>query len=162
MKIHYDLAVTGFGLGLLVLPGQAHHSTNDIYNEAQTVKVTGKVLEWRLVNPHPYLVVEVTGPDGRAEKWDLSFGGLAVAPLRRRGYTAQSFKPGEVVIASGNPARSKNFRGILIRGGILREERDAHSLVQSPSVCVWRSVNWSAEHCRSSSPSAPSPRSHSG
>ena len=122
MKIPTGLAVTGFSLGLLVLPGQAHHSTNDIYNEAQTVKVTGKVLEWRLVNPHPYLVVEVTGPDGRAEKWDLSFGGSAVAPLRRRGYTAQSFKPGEVVIASGNPARSKSFRGILIRGGITRED----------------------------------------
>jgi hypothetical protein len=122
MKIPRVLAVTGLGLGLLVLPGLAHHSTNDIYNEAQTVEVTGKVLEWRLVNPHPYLVVEVTGPDGRAEKWDLSFGGSAVAPLRRRGYTAASFKPGEVVIARGNPARSKNFRGILIRGGITRED----------------------------------------
>ena len=122
MKIPMGLAVAGFGLGLLVLPVLAHHSTNDIYNETQTVQVTGKVLEWRLVNPHPYLVVEVTGPDGRAEKWDLSFGGSAVAPLRRRGYTAGSFKPGEVIIARGNPARSTSFRGILIRGGITRED----------------------------------------
>jgi hypothetical protein len=122
MNVSRLLAAAGICLGLLALPGLAHHSTNDIYDESQTVEVTGTVVEWRLVNPHPYLVVEVTGPDGRTEEWDVSFGGSAAAPLRRRGYLPETFKPGEVVIVRGNPSKLESVRGILIRGGITRED----------------------------------------
>jgi hypothetical protein len=100
----------------------AHHSTNDIYDESKTVQISGKVVAWRLVNPHPYLTLEVVGPDGRAEKWDLSFGGSAAAPLRRQGYTPETFKIGETINARGNPALSNTMKGILIRGGLTRQD----------------------------------------
>jgi hypothetical protein len=108
-------------LGLAARPVVAHHSTNAMYDETRTIQVSGKVLEWRFVNPHPYLVVEVT-TDGKTETWDFSFGGAAVTHLRRQGYTAKSFKIGEVIVASGNPARSTTARGILVRGGITRQD----------------------------------------
>jgi hypothetical protein len=109
-------------LGLLMAAGSgaAHHSTNDIYDESQTVEIRGIVKEWRFVNPHPFLVLEVTGPDGQREDWDASFGGSAVAPLARRGYTAETFRAGDEIVARGAPARTQDARGILIRGGLTR------------------------------------------
>ena len=100
----------------------AHHSTNDVYDESKTVQVSGKVVAWRLVNPHPFLTIEVVGSDGRTEKWDLSFGGSAAAPLRRQGYTPETFKVGEIINARGNPALSNTVKGILIRGGLTRQD----------------------------------------
>ena len=122
MRFFTLLVVVGVGLGILTPSGLAHHSTNNIYDEEQTVEVTGVVKEWRLVNPHPYLVVEVTGPDGQTNEWDLSFGGSAAGPLRRRGYVPETFTAGEVIVARGNPARAEGAYGILIRGGITRED----------------------------------------
>lgn len=100
----------------------AHHSTNDVYDESRTVQISGKVVAWRFVNPHPFLVIEITGKDGKPEKWDLSFGGSAVAPLRRQGYTPETFKVGEIINARGNPALSESVKGILIRGGLTRQD----------------------------------------
>jgi hypothetical protein len=93
-----------------------------MYDESRTVEVSGKVLEWRFVNPHPTLMVEVTGSDGKTENWDLSFGGLAVSHMKRQGYTPQTFKAGELIKARGNPARSETSRGLLVRGGITRAD----------------------------------------
>jgi hypothetical protein len=122
MKRFRLLAIAGLLLGLSVLPSFAHHSTAAMYDEAKTIEVRGKILEWRFVNPHPYLIVEVTAADGKVEKWDLSFGGSAVTHLRRQGYTPQTFKIGETIIAKGNPARTLSSRGVLIRGGLTRPD----------------------------------------
>jgi hypothetical protein len=92
-----------------------------VYDEAKTIEVTGKVVEWQFVNPHPYLVVEVT-TDGKTERWDLSYGGSAVVHLTQRGYTKDTFKIGETVIARGSPARSETYRGLLIRGNPTRPD----------------------------------------
>ena len=118
MRFSTLFVIAGLSLGLMTPFSAAHHSTNDIYDGSQTVEITGVVTQWRFVNPHPYLVVEITGPDGRTEEWDLSFGGSAASALARRGYTAQTFKAGDVIIARGSPARSADARGLLIRGGI--------------------------------------------
>jgi hypothetical protein len=96
-----------------------------MYDESRTIEVSGKVLEWRFVNPHPTLIVEVTGGDGKTEPWDLSFGGMAVSHMKRQGYTPQTFKAGEVIKARGNPARTATARGLLVRGGITRQDGSA-------------------------------------
>lgn len=122
MRFLTVFAIAVLGLGRLASAGPAHHSTIDIYDESQTIEITGTVKEWRLVNPHPYLIVDVTRPDGATEEWDVSFGGSAAAPLRRRGYLPETFKAGEVIVVRGNPARAEDEHGILIRGGITRED----------------------------------------
>lgn len=123
MKTSRSIALLFVGIALFISTiVVAHHSTNDIYDESKTVQISGKVVAWRFVNPHPYLVIEVVSPEGKAEKWDLSFGGSAVAPLRRQGYTPETFKIGEVINARGNPAQSATMRGVLIRGGLTRQD----------------------------------------
>lgn len=115
-------AAVVLGLGLMALPIGAHHSTNAVYDETKTIEVTGKVLEWVFVNPHPYLIVEGGVAGGKVEHWDLSFGGSAVIHLTRSGYAKDTFKIGETVIARGAPARNQTVRGLLIRGNLTRPD----------------------------------------
>lgn len=104
-----------FGLALLAQAGNAHHSTNGIYDEAQEVELTGTVREWRLINPHPSLLLDVIGPDGEIQTWDVSYGGSAVTHLQRRGYTADTFKAGDEIVVRGHPARVEDAFGLLVR-----------------------------------------------
>lgn len=122
MKSVITLAGAILGLGLLAAPALGHHSTNNIYDESKTVQVTGVVKQWQLVNPHPYLIVEITGEDGQIRDWDISFGGSAAGPLRRRGYTVDTFTPGETINITGNPARAEGAYGVLVRGGMTRQD----------------------------------------
>ena len=94
----------------------SHHSTAGIYNEDELVEITGTVQEWRFVNPHPSLILEVVGEDGTVQEWDVSYGGAAVTHLRRRGYTEETFKPGDVIVARGFAAKVTTAFGLLIRG----------------------------------------------
>ncbi len=100
----------------------AHHSTNGIYNEDEIVELSGTVVEWRFVNPHPTLILEVVAPDGSVQEWDVSYGGSAVTHLRRRGYTADTFMPGDAIVARGYAALVDTAYGLLVRGDPLRED----------------------------------------
>jgi hypothetical protein len=106
-----------FGLMLALLAGAAlaHHSTRGIYEEEE-IEVTGTVLDWRFINPHPYLTIEVEGEDGVKHEWDVSYGGAAVVHLQRQGYTDSTFKPGDVIVVKGLPAKAEGVYGILIEG----------------------------------------------
>ena len=108
-------------LATVTAPVLAHHSTAGLYDESKPIDVSGKVVEWRFVNPHPSLIVEVTA-DGKTEVWDLSFGGLAVSHMKRQGYTPATFKAGEVIKARGFRSSSATERGLLVRGGLTRED----------------------------------------
>ena len=94
----------------------AHHSTTGIYNEDEVVEITGKVKEWRFINPHPSLIIEVEGADGQVEEWDISYGGPAVTHLKRQGYTADTFMPGDVIVVRGYAAKVQTAHGLLIIG----------------------------------------------
>ncbi|HEY5665444.1 MAG TPA: DUF6152 family protein [Gammaproteobacteria bacterium] len=94
----------------------AHHSTAGIYHEDTVVEISGRVKEWRFVNPHPSLIVEVAGPDGQLQEWDISYGGPAVTHLRRQGYTADTFRPGDEIVARGYAAKVETAFGLLIVG----------------------------------------------
>ena len=94
----------------------AHHSTNGLYNEDELVEITGTVKEWRFINPHPSLIIEVIGADGSPEEWDVSYGGPAVTHLKRQGYTADTFHPGDVIVVRGYAAKVETAHGLLIRG----------------------------------------------
>lgn len=122
MKLSTMFVIAVSSLGLAVLPGAGHHSTNDIYDEEQTVEITGAVKQWRFVNPHPFLVVEVEGENGETEDWDVSFGGSAASALARRGYSAETFQAGAVIIARGAPSRTEQAKGLLVQGGITLED----------------------------------------
>jgi hypothetical protein len=103
-------------LGFAQTAAFAHHSTKGIYDEEAIVEITGTVKEWRFINPHPSLIIEVKGADGALQEWDISYGGPAVTQLKRLGYTSETFHQGDVIVARGYAAKVDDAYGLLIIG----------------------------------------------
>jgi len=109
-------------LTLIATTAGAHHSTAGIYQQDLVVELKGKVKEWRFINPHPNLKLEVVDEKGVTHEWDISYGGSAVSHMKRRGYSATTFKPGEVIIVKGHPTILKDAYGLLMETGDPRRE----------------------------------------
>jgi len=108
------------GLAALLLtpavPAAAHHGQVGLFDEAKVVELKGIVKKWSLVNPHPILVLEVTDQNGAKADWDVYFGPSAAGPLRRQGYTPETFRPGETVIVKAHPSTGAEVRGVDVWG----------------------------------------------
>lgn len=89
----------------LLLSGAAaaHHSFAAFFDGGQTVKLTGKVTDFRFTNPHGLIGIDVTGPDGKVKHWAAETNSPAV--LMRRGWTRTSVKPGDTVTLEGWASR---------------------------------------------------------
>jgi hypothetical protein len=116
MKLLNTLVVS-LSLAALSQVSFAHHSTNGIYDQTADLELKGTVKEWRFVNPHPTLKLTVVDDKGASHDWDVSFGGSAVAHLKRRGYSEKTFMPGDQIIVTGKPALAKDSYGLLVEGG---------------------------------------------
>lgn len=81
----------------------AHHNAASHYLLDQKITVKGVVTEFRLINPHARIYFDVKGEDGEVEKW-LGEGN-ASSVLRRRGWTSDHLKPGDIITITGSPAR---------------------------------------------------------
>jgi hypothetical protein len=87
---------------LAALGAQAHHSAPVFYKVDERVEISGTVTEFRFSNPHAILKFDVTSASGEVEHWTAETTSPSV--LRRRGWTATSFKPGEKVRLEGMPS----------------------------------------------------------
>lgn len=90
-------------LVLCSLPVIAHHSPASHYDMNTMVTVEGVVTKFRLINPHARIYFEVTTENGEVQKWLAE--GNASAILKRRGWTRDTLKAGDVISISGNPAK---------------------------------------------------------
>ncbi len=113
----YRTALFLGALTLVTITASAHHSTAGIYQQKVEVEIKGKVKAWRFINPHPSLKLEVTDDKGNIQEWDVSYGGSAVSHLKRRGYSAKTFKPGDIIIVKGHPTVRKDVYGLLMEQG---------------------------------------------
>jgi hypothetical protein len=82
----------------------AHHSFSAVYDDKQTVAVTGVVTQFRFVNPHALMSLDVTDEAGKVVKWTVEFAGRL--NLSEVGWSADSIKSGERVTVTGNPAHT--------------------------------------------------------
>ena len=98
-------------VGIAVLPailfsalGQAHHSFFAVFDGEELVTIKGTVTEFRMVNPHAMMHVDAADANGNVQSWSVEFDGRL--HLTRAGWNPDSFKIGEVIEVTGNPARS--------------------------------------------------------
>ena len=110
-------ALMPIALLLAAATAAAHHSTAGIYQQDVVLQLKGKVREWRFTNPHPSLKLDVVDDKGVVHEWDVSYGGSAVSHMKKRGYSATTFKPGDIVIVKGHPTILKDAYGLLMETG---------------------------------------------
>ncbi|HET9271511.1 MAG TPA: DUF6152 family protein [Vicinamibacterales bacterium] len=89
----------------------AHHSLSSVYDSRKQITLTGTVREFQFVNPHPWIGIDVTDA-GNVRRWRLELDNRW--ELENVGMSADTFKPGDVVVATGSAGRD-GARGLYVR-----------------------------------------------
>jgi hypothetical protein len=90
-------------------PARAHHAFAAEFDAKQPVKFEKAVvtkMEW--TNPHAWIHVDVTLPNGMKEAWMIEAGTPNV--LFRRGFTKDALKAGMAIVIDGYRAKDGSHR----------------------------------------------------
>ena len=99
LKMHRYVSLMGVGL-LFASPCGAHHFVGANFDQDTVISIDGVITEFKFVNPHTQIRVEVTAEDGTSERWLVELN--AKNQLLRAGqWTEDQFKPGQVVTMYG-------------------------------------------------------------
>jgi hypothetical protein len=94
---------------LVVAPAASAHHSFAMFDPAKVVTLQGRVKEFRWVNPHVSLFVDVTGPGGQAGVWSVEL--TSPGNLTRLGWNRLLLKPGDRVTVEVNPLRDGEHGG---------------------------------------------------
>jgi hypothetical protein len=112
MRLDFNrLTVAAAVLLLFAATGaSAHHSFASEFDVKSPVEFKGKVVKVELINPHSWIHLEVTKPDGSKEVWMVEGGSPNL--LFRRGITKASIPVGAELKVEGFQARDKANRAV--------------------------------------------------
>src|SRR5258707_8370013 len=108
MRTKLSTVLIGAGLGLIaVAPLVAHHAFGGEFDPNKPVLLKGSITKVEWVNPHAWIHLEVTKPDGTKEEWMVEGG--TPNTLLRRGVTRESLKVGTLLVIDGYQARDHSL-----------------------------------------------------
>jgi len=81
----------------------AHHSFAAEFDADKPVTLKGTVVKWEMMNPHGWITVEVTGPNGDKVRWMVETSNPN--GLMRLGWTKNSLKPGDQITVEAYKAK---------------------------------------------------------
>ena len=107
--------VVGVGLLLTTVPLLAHHSFSAEFDIDRPTTLKGTLTELQWVNPHGWIHMDVTGPDGEVVNWAVELG--SPTALLRRGLRQSDFPPGLEIVVEGYEAKddTPTANGITVK-----------------------------------------------
>lgn len=96
----------------LAAPVLAHHSFAP-FDRTREVTLSGVVKEFQWNNPHAWIQIVVTDDKGRQTEWGLECGSPNM--MARTGWKRTTLKPGDKVVAVGNPLKDGRPNASLVR-----------------------------------------------
>ena len=96
---------------------QAHHSFAAEFDGSKIQTIKGSVVEFQWMNPHAYLIVDVTDASGKTARWGIQSRNLSI--LKRQGLSKQTFTVGEMVTVElfhhHDPAKNVGFARYIVK-----------------------------------------------
>ena len=111
---HRSMRVFAVAVGLLIVsvPLFGHHA-NAVFDVGKRLTLKGTVVEWFWANPHCLLRFDVKDDSGQVVHW---VGETQAPPnMIPGGWTKQSFKPGDEVTVTVEPAKSGRTVGRILQ-----------------------------------------------
>ena len=90
MRTYAGVAAAAALTIVAAFPVLAHHS-NSAYQVDKIITLEGTVKEWKWMNPHTWLILEVVGADGKKQEWAVE--GRPPGILGRAGCRARCRQP---------------------------------------------------------------------
>lgn len=112
-------AISTFALG--PVSSLAHHS-GTMFEKEKFITVTGVVKEFQYTNPHSWLIVTVTGEDGKKVNWGFEAEGPST--LIRAGIKKKDLKPGTKITITGRPMRDGRTAAYWVKATRLEDGKE--------------------------------------
>ena len=104
MRVRLLIAVAA--LSVHTVTADAHHSIAGMYDQSRRVTLDGVIAQYQFVNPHPFVIVEVT-TNGTTQSWKAELDNRW--ELQNVGMTPTTFNAGDRVVVSGSPGRDRTM-----------------------------------------------------
>jgi len=96
---------------LCSIPASAHHAFS-MFDQNTTIELQGEIKEFQWTNPHVWVQLLVTQPDGSVVEWSIE--GSSPNGLRRQGWRSESLLPGMKVSLQTHPLKNGDAGGSLV------------------------------------------------
>jgi len=93
---------------VVAMPAFAHHAFAAEFDAKRPVHFEGTVTKVELINPHSWIHVDVTSPDGTTSNWMFEAGSPNV--LLRRGFNKNTIAVGTKVVVDGYQSKDGSLR----------------------------------------------------
>jgi len=97
------LLVTVGAAALLIAPVASAHHSGTMFDDTKEVTLEGVVKEFQYTNPHSWLLVDVTGADGKVTTWGFEAEGPST--LMQMKVRRSDFAPGTKLKITGHPMK---------------------------------------------------------
>ena len=91
----------------------SHHVFSPVYDASRTVTIKGTLTDFKLVNPHATMTVDVVDKAGKHAAWTVEMAGLL--SLTRQGWTEKTVSVGQQLTVTGNPTHTGSQRLFFTR-----------------------------------------------
>ena len=108
MRKTLSVAIALVGVLLAVSPVCAHHAFAAEYDGKKQVHLEGVVTQMEWINPHTWIHIDVTEPDGKVTSWMIEGGSPNI--LLRRGFNKGSLEKGQKISIDGFQAKDGSNR----------------------------------------------------
>ena len=108
MRTTLSIVLAGALLAVATVPLAGHHAFGAEFDPNAPIRLQGKVVKLEWVNPHAWIHIEITKPDGAKEVWMVEGG--TPNTLLRRGLTRDSLTFGTELIVDGYQTKDHSLK----------------------------------------------------